>query len=53
MSFSQSWVTGRSGLASDRLREKSNFGYVSVRRYNERVFLKRAPFHAGVCIYET
>jgi len=41
--LSQSWVTGRSGSASDHPREQSNFRDASVRRYNERVFPQAEP----------
>jgi hypothetical protein len=43
-SLSQQRVTGRSESASHRTREKSNIKFLSVRRYNEPISLKRAPF---------
>lgn len=49
--FTLQEVTVRNVPASYRLREKSNLKYVSARRYNERVSLKRARF-SQECIYE-
>jgi hypothetical protein len=42
--LSQAGVTGRSESASHPTQEKSNIKFQSVRRYNEPIFLKRAPF---------
>jgi hypothetical protein len=41
-SLSQSWITKSSDPASHRIRPKSNYKYVGVRRYNE-VILSNGP----------